>query len=121
MLTAFTFLFQPQRSLSCKKVFQIEMKLSCQAFLCNKPKHGPKGFLPLLFPASSPTELQEDDSGTGFEVETKRLSGFDRLGIRIETTLTDFFTCWGTACARHPLPVMAIGVALALGLASGIT
>ena len=34
--------------------------------------------------------------------------------------MTDFFTAWGTACARYPVPVMVLGVCFALGLSTGV-
>ncbi len=34
--------------------------------------------------------------------------------------MTSFFVWWGTGCARHPVPVMLVSVALALGLLTGV-
>ena len=59
-------------------------------------------------------------SSSGFSLQPKSLSFLDRMGIRMETGMTDFFTWWGTICASYPLPVMVVSVAIALGLTSGV-
>lgn len=36
-----------------------------------------------------------------------------RLGAVFETSMTSFFTWWGTTAARYPLPVIVLSVAFA--------
>ena len=48
------------------------------------------------------------------------MSRLDRIGVWIETSMTSFFTGWGTLCARYPVPVIVLSVGFAAGLCTGM-
>lgn len=70
------------------------------------------------FPVSSPCELQ--DSSASDSLSSLELSRLDRIGVWIETSMTGFFTWWGTLCARYPVPVIVLSVGFAAGLCTGM-
>ena len=66
--------------------------------------------------------IQENgDSVPHWAITTSpKLSFVDRIGVAIESSLTKFFTIWGTNCSRYPLPVIIVSVVIAGSLCTGI-
>ncbi|QQP55527.1 Uncharacterized protein FKW44_008743, partial [Caligus rogercresseyi] len=48
------------------------------------------------------------------------LNFIQRAGADLELWLVNFFTFWGTFCARYPIPVIVVSISIAMGLCSGI-
>ncbi|KAK3087273.1 hypothetical protein FSP39_003937, partial [Pinctada imbricata] len=49
------------------------------------------------------------------------LGCLEKLGAHLEKVLQNFFTKWGTFCARHPAVIIFFGLAVAGGLSAGIS
>lgn len=49
------------------------------------------------------------------------ISCLEKTGSWMETLLESFFHAWGTFCARHPILVMVVGLAVAGALSAGIS
>lgn len=65
--------------------------------------------------------LQENgDAVPQWAIISPKLSLYDRIGVVIESSMTKFFTIWGTNCSRYPLPVIIVSVVIAGSLCTGI-
>ena len=72
-------------------------------------------------PGSPPPEDVDAIDGAPMMNNAKDdLSIIDKTGVFMENFITDFFTSWGTTCAKYPVPVMILSVGFALGLTTGV-
>ncbi len=67
-------------------------------------------------PASSVSDLKSHEASDS----PLKLNVLEKAGVKLEISLDRFFTAWGVFCARHPIPVIVIGFAIAIGLCAGI-
>ncbi|XP_052864523.1 NPC intracellular cholesterol transporter 1 [Anopheles cruzii] len=66
-------------------------------------------------------ELRPHPSGPGAGDDDEDESGyFERLGAKTETALEQFFTAWGTTCAKHPWLVLLGGLVFIVTMGMGI-
>lgn len=66
----------------------------------------------------SDSDFQDEDISS--EDEDIQPSLLDRVGMKMELTITSWFTQWGMTCAKYPLSVMVLSVAFAVGLSTGV-
>ncbi|PSN54935.1 Niemann-Pick C1 protein [Blattella germanica] len=64
--------------------------------------------------------MSADDPTLGKRIAQGDPSFLERLGAGTDLLLERFFQWWGTACARHPWPVLFIGLCVVVGLGHGI-
>lgn len=53
-------------------------------------------------------------------MEDEELGYFEKLGARTETVLEEFFTVWGTYCARRPALILFLGFCFVVGMGHGV-
>ncbi|XP_040569202.2 LOW QUALITY PROTEIN: NPC intracellular cholesterol transporter 1-like [Lepeophtheirus salmonis] len=73
------------------------------------------------------TTSQQTNGSSNHEVDAKghvqvmqSLNLIQRAGADLELWLVNFFTFWGTFCAKYPIPVIIVSLSIAIGLCTGI-
>ncbi|XP_043243694.1 NPC intracellular cholesterol transporter 1-like [Amphibalanus amphitrite] len=64
--------------------------------------------------------LDDRDKSGSPHVDITQASCLERWGAIMERNVEQFFRSWGTFCAMHPVPILIIGLLVAVGLSFGV-